>query len=182
MPGILTSGTLPSTLKCAGVLYKLVKSSFVNTLRMHAFLWKSCVTWLVHPFPVMSVTMLALWGECVSTGWSTFGLLTVFFTHGAADLQWPELANLICQDSPEDASARRHPVIDNLAVADWFFYERFQQFLKCFYLDILGAKDCWLRFEWQHHGSPHVHGLAWLPGPPDVQLFINPAVAEENRR
>ena len=105
-----------------------------------------------------------------------------FFTHSAADLQWPELANLICQDSPEDASARRHPVIDNLAVADWFFYERFQQFLKCFYLDILGAKDCWLRFEWQHRGSPHVYDLAWLPGPPDVQPFINPAMAEQNRR
>ena len=31
---------------------------------------------------------------------------------------------LICQDDPEDASARRHAVIDNPAVADWFFYER----------------------------------------------------------
>ena len=41
-------------LKYAGVLYKLVKSTFVNTL------WKSCVIWLVHPFPVVSVTMLAL--------------------------------------------------------------------------------------------------------------------------
>ena len=27
----------------------------------------------------------------------TLGLLTVFFTHSVADLQWPELANLICQ-------------------------------------------------------------------------------------
>ena len=27
-----------------------------------------------------------------------------------------------------------------------------------------------------------MRGLAWLPGPPDVQLFINPAVAEQNRR
>ena len=53
----------------------------------------------------------------------TLGLPTVFFTHSAADLQWPELANLICQESPEDASARRRAVIDNPAVADWFFYE-----------------------------------------------------------
>ena len=77
---------------------------------------------------------------------------------------------------------RRRAVIDNPAVADWFFYERFQQFLKCFYLNILGAKDYWLRFEWQHRGSPHVHGLAWLPGAPDVQLFTDPAAAEENHR
>ena len=71
-------------------------------------------------------------------------------------------------------------LIDNPAIADWFFYERFQQFLKCFYLDILGTKDYWLRFEWQHRGSPHVHGLAWLPGAPDVQLFTDPAAAKEN--
>ena len=29
-------------------------------------------------------------------------------------------------------------------------------------------------------GSPHVHGLAWLPGAPDLQLFSYPAAAEEN--
>ena len=120
--------------------------------------------------------------SCLIAMVDTLGLPTVFFTHSAADLQWPELANLICQDSPEDASAHRRAVIDNPAVADWFFYERFHQFLKCFYLDILGAKDYWLRFEWQHRGSPHVHGLAWLPGAPDVQLFTDPVAAEENRQ
>ena len=75
--------------------------------------------------------------------------------------------------------AGMHAVIDNPAVADWL---RFQQFLECFYLDILGAKDYLLRFEWQHRGSPHVHGLAWLPGAPNVQLFTDPAAAEENRQ
>ena len=54
---------------------------------------------------------------------------------------------MICQESPEHASARIRAVIDNPAIADWFFYKQFQQFLKCFYLDILGAKDYWLRFE-----------------------------------
>ena len=29
---------------------------------------------------------------------------------------------------------------------------------------------------------PHVHGLAWLPSAPDVQLFTYPAAAEENRQ
>ena len=37
LPGILASGTLPSTRIYTGVLYKLVMSTFVNTLRMHAF-------------------------------------------------------------------------------------------------------------------------------------------------
>ena len=36
-------------------------------------------------------------------------------------------------------------------------------------MGILGATDYWLRFEWQHCGSPHVHGLAWLPNVPDIQ-------------
>ena len=31
------------------------------------------------------------------------------------------------------------------------------------------------------HGSPHVHGLAWLPGAPDV-LFTDPAAAEESHK
>ena len=31
----------------------------------------------------------------------TIGLLTIFFTHSAADLQWPELARLICPDDPD---------------------------------------------------------------------------------
>ena len=113
----------------------------------------------------------------------TLGLPTVFFTHSAADLQWPELANLICPDDADDRAARSRAVIDNPAVADWFFYERISQYLRCFYLDVLGAKDYWLRFEWQHRGSPHVHGLAWLPDAPEVeQLFTDPGTAEENRQ
>ena len=27
-----------------------------------------------------------------------------------------------------------------------------------------------------------MHGLAWLPGAPDVQLFTDPAAAEENQQ
>ena len=29
-----------------------------------------------------------------------------------------------------------------------------------------------MRFEWQHRGSPHVHGLAWLPDTPDVEEML----------
>ena len=38
---------------------------------------------------------------------------------------------------------------------------------------MLGATDYWLRFEWQHRGSPHVHGLAWLPNAPDVECLMS---------
>ncbi len=39
-------------------------------------------------------------------------------------------------------------------------------------LSVLGATDYWLRFEWQHRGSPHVHGLTWLKDAPDVEAIL----------
>ena len=114
----------------------------------------------------------------------TLGLPTTFFTHGAADLQWPELARLICPEGLESRSSCTRAVIKNPAIADWFFYYRVQEFIKAYYVGVLGVTDCWMRFEWQHHRSPHVHGLAWLPNAPDVeQLLSSPdtsdAVKEE---
>ena len=29
--------------------------------------------------------------------------------------------------------------------------------------------NVWYRFAWQHRGSPHVHGLLWLHGAPDIE-------------
>ena len=99
------------------------------------------------------------------------GMPTIFFTHSAADLQWPELARLI---GAENAGRSHHnnALIENPAIADWFFYHRIQKFVDIFYVDILGASDFWLRFEWQHRGSPHVHGLAWLHNAPIVKEIV----------
>ena len=102
----------------------------------------------------------------------TLGLPTIFFTHSAADLQWPELARLICPQDPESSSSRSKAVTDNPAVADWFFHHRIQKFMDAFYIRLLGATDYWMRFEWQHRGSPHVHGLAWFPDAPDVEQLL----------
>ena len=98
---------------------------------------------------------------------------TVFFTHSAADNQWPELARLICTDIPESSSSRSTEVNQNPAIADCLFYERISKFVEAFYLDILGATDYWFRFEWQHRESPHVHGLAWLPNAPDAEKLLS---------
>ena len=48
----------------------------------------------------------------------TLGLPTVFFTHSAADTQWPELANLICAHNPSSKSERIQAVVSNPAIAD----------------------------------------------------------------
>ena len=103
----------------------------------------------------------------------TLGLPTIFFTHSAADLQWPELARLICPDDPESRSRRTTAVIENPAIADWFFSHRVQKFIEAYCVGVLGATNYWLRFEWQHRGSPHVHGLAWLPNAPDMEHLLS---------
>lgn len=47
------------------------------------------------------------------------------------------------------------------------------QRVNAFHKGKLGASDYWLRFEWQHCGSPHVHGLAWLEDAPNVETFLS---------
>ena len=103
----------------------------------------------------------------------TLGLPTIFFTHSAADLQWPELAKLICPHDPDSRSSRSKAVIENPAISDWFFYYRIMEFIKAYYTGVLGVSDYWMRFEWQHRGSPHVHGLAWLPAAPNVEQLLS---------
>ena len=118
--------------------------------------------------------------SCLIAMVDMLGLPTVFFTHSAADIQWPELARLICPDDPDSSSSRSKALQENPAIADWFFHHRIQKFVDTFYVDVLGATDFWLRFEWQHRGSPHVHGLAWLPDSPSVEQILASSDASTN--
>ena len=102
----------------------------------------------------------------------TLGLPTVFFTHSAADLQWPELAHLICPMTLDSSSSRNRALVENPAIADWFFHHRIHKFIDACCVGVLGATDYWMRFEWQHRGSPHVHGLAWYPDAPDAEQVL----------
>ena len=103
----------------------------------------------------------------------TLGMPTILFTHSAAHHQWPQLANLICPEDPDDKQARARAVVNNPAIAHWFFTYRIQKLVEAFYVGILGATDYWMRFEWQHIGSPHVLGLAWLANAPNVENLIS---------
>lgn len=64
-------------------------------------------------------------------------------------------------------------MIENPAIADWFFFHRIERFVQLFYVDIFGAFDYWYRFEWQHRGSPHIHGMAWLRNAPNVEAIMD---------
>ena len=68
----------------------------------------------------------------------TLGLPTLFFTHSAADLQWPELARLICLDNPDSSSSHSKALQENPATADWFFHHRIHKFIDAFYIGVLG--------------------------------------------
>ena len=54
-----------------------------------------------------------------------------------------------------------------------------RKFIEAFYINILGASDYWYRFEWQHRGSPHVHGIAWFQGAPDVEKMLASTMDED---
>ena len=62
---------------------------------------------------------------------------------------------------------------DNPAIAYWFFYHRITKFVEVFYKEVLGATDYWMRFEWQHWGSPCVHGVAWLEGASNMETVLS---------
>ena len=62
------------------------------------------------------------------------------------------------------------------------FYHRVHKFVELFYVDILGASDYWYRFEWQHRGSPHIHGVAWLCNAPNVEHALQDDDASSKHR
>jgi ATP-dependent DNA helicase PIF1 len=92
----------------------------------------------------------------------------IFFTFSAADLHWPELHKLMGNnDNNEDedeneadsAKRRQQNIIDNPHIATWFFTKRFETFFKDVLVKQWELDDYWYRFEWQHRGSVHVHGI-----------------------
>jgi len=107
------------------------------------------------------------------------GLPTAFFILDAADLQWPELAHLLDFEDPLNGAARSRAVIGNPCMPNWFFYQHIIKFMDAFYMDIMGAKDYWFRFEYQHRGSPHIHGLQDAPDAQNILPIDDPAGQEE---
>ena len=66
----------------------------------------------------------------------TLGLPTILFAHSEADLQWSELAGLICPQDPESSSSHSKAVTDNSAVAVWFFHHHIQKVHGCFFTSV----------------------------------------------
>ncbi|KAK3918910.1 ATP-dependent DNA helicase [Frankliniella fusca] len=108
---------------------------------------------------------------------------------GTADMRWPRLRELICEDTGIDYSGgsaekttRKNKrtltdksyyqlVLDNPKICSDYFYEMFTMFFESIVLGCFEVVDYWYRFEWQMRGSPHVHGVMWLQNAVDVKLL-----------
>ena len=98
------------------------------------------------------------------------GTPAVFFTLSAADYHWPDLFRLLSNTNPEDLTdqQRRELMHDNPGVVAYFFKKRCEIFINNILKPLFGVTDYWYRYEWQFRGSPHVHGILWLDGAPNL--------------
>ncbi|KAK3931974.1 ATP-dependent DNA helicase, partial [Frankliniella fusca] len=99
------------------------------------------------------------------------GLPTVFLTLSCADLHWVELYRLLTglDDVSELREKERRDLLQqNPYIVDSFFHQRVQSFIKSVLSVEYPVKDYWYRIEYQHRGSPHMHGVFWFEDAPDV--------------
>ena len=109
----------------------------------------------------------------------------LFLTFSAADSYWPDLDDFLRRGVPlpseetfQECRLRRHrQLIENPALADQYFVMRMKSYIKNFLEPVFGVVDHFFRFEFQHRGSPHAHGVVWLrvkgDWERDIDLMVN---------
>ena len=104
------------------------------------------------------------------------GTPTLFLTFSAADLHWKKLHNLLdptqrIRGNPRRVAQQRAQMIsDNPMISCYFFTKRLESFLKQVLFPKFDVIDHWHRIEFQHRGSPHMHGVFWLKNSPNVNV------------
>lgn len=105
---------------------------------------------------------------------------TVFVSLSPADLYWPKLYRILDPYYDHDSidrnsgSMRKLKLLSsNPLIVAYFFYKRVVYFMDYFFKKFLKVKLIWYRIEFQHIGSPHMHGLFWFENAPDLTNFTS---------
>ncbi|KAK3911829.1 ATP-dependent DNA helicase [Frankliniella fusca] len=97
------------------------------------------------------------------------GSPTAFITLSSADYYWPDFYKLLGYDINElSMSERRKLLSDNPLLFESFFVKRCTYFFEQCLVPKFQVKDYWYRYEYQHRGTIHLHGLIWLADSPDI--------------
>ena len=98
----------------------------------------------------------------------------VFLTLSCADMQWydlqrhlPRFADYLTGDDQTRQRIVWSNIQDYPHVVAHYLDIRYRTFLQYVLRPCLGITDHWIRYEWQHRGSGHLHCLFWTEsGPP----------------
>ena len=74
-------------------------------------------------------------------------------------------------DPREAQRWRRQNIIDYPHIVTYYVHLRNTMFKKEILEKGMKVKEFWCRYEWKHHGSPHVHGFSWLEGAPNMDTI-----------
>ena len=102
---------------------------------------------------------------------------TIFLTLSAAGLLWPELnrlfemePNFYNLDENEQKRERAKKLNKFPHIAAYYFQQRAEIFIHHLMIPNLKIVDFWYRIEFQHRGSPHIHGLFWIENAPSIDV------------
>ncbi len=99
------------------------------------------------------------------------GLETAFFTFSFADNHWPDLHRLMPKGLLEPKHRYRNTSA-NPHLADWYFSEKLNIFIKHFFAGVLDHDRIWHRYEWQSRTAIHAHGVVKLKNDPGIANLL----------
>ena len=102
--------------------------------------FKQAVSKLLHYAKNVSGTN-AYWNqvkEQLKATISQVGPPTIYWTLSCAEYHWPEFHSLFDETGLFDSNKRRHNIVNNPHILDWFFTERTESFVKNWLYESLG--------------------------------------------
>src|ERR1700722_4315034 len=72
-------------------------------------------------------------------------------------------------ERPGSVKQNHQNVVNNPQIVAWFFNKRFEIFFNDVLVKHWDLEDWWYRYEWQHRGSAHVHGIGKIRNAPVIE-------------